>query len=64
MNNEDCWNLVLETETGRLFVEHEWAYTDVRKTGGSNNGKIEISVGDFLKDGEQTAQRRLGFRPK
>jgi hypothetical protein len=59
MNHEDWWRLVIDTESGRLYVEHEWAHTDVRKTGGWNNGKIEISVEDFLKDGEQTAKWRL-----
>jgi hypothetical protein len=53
MNDEDWWRLVFDTETKRLYVEHEWAHMDVRQGGPANNGSEEIEITAFLKEDNQ-----------
>ena len=56
MNNEDWWRLVYEG--GRLFVEHEWAHTDVQGSGGTQEGKVEIDLEIFLNESGEGEQHR------
>jgi hypothetical protein len=56
MNNEDWWRLVYED--GRLFVEHEWAHTDVQGRGGTQEGKVAIDLEIFLHESGQGEQHR------
>ena len=32
----DFWNLVFDTDTKRLYVEHEWTYLDSRIRGATD----------------------------
>jgi hypothetical protein len=48
MNDEDWWRLVFDTETKRLYVEHEWAHADVRWRGQTNAGTEQIEISDYL----------------
>ena len=48
LNDEDWWRLVFDTETGRLFVQHEWAYLDARRGGPPANAMREIEIPDAL----------------
>ena len=59
MNDEDWWRLVFDTETGRLYVEHEWDHVDVRG-GAADKGRGEVSVRAFLREpGQGPAHREL-----
>jgi hypothetical protein len=65
--NEDWWRLVFDTEGKRLYVEHEWAYLDVRVRGARpDDGTTEMDIAEFLgrsgqelKRGEDQAQKEL-----
>lgn len=60
MNDEDWWRLVFDTDTKRLYVEHEWAHMDVRKGGQAENGVAEIEIASFLSEASQgRAQQEL-----
>lgn len=56
MNNEDWWRLVYED--GRLFVEHEWAHTDVQGKRGTSEGKVEMPLEVFLEQTGEGEQHR------
>jgi hypothetical protein len=58
-NDEDWWRLVFDTDARRLYVEHEWAYVDVRKGGRGDDGKVEIEINEFLNKADWPAQREL-----
>ncbi len=61
MNNEDWWYLCKDTDTGSVFVLHEWAHTDVtRPSSQSNVGSKHIELSVFLVETRPTeAQSRL-----
>jgi hypothetical protein len=60
LNDEDWWRLVFDTETKRLYVEHEWEYVDVRRGGKADSGRLEIDLAAFLNESRQgPAQREL-----
>jgi hypothetical protein len=46
--DEDRWRLAFDTDTRRLFVEHETTRGDMRGSGYSTNTD-EIDVADFLR---------------
>jgi hypothetical protein len=50
--DEDWWCLLLDDETKRLFVRHEW-----RATG--HNGVDEFEIAEFLEQAEDAAQSAL-----
>jgi hypothetical protein len=55
-SNEDWWFLCRDTDTGEVFVLHEWAHTDVTKpTGKSNVGTKQIELSVFLMEPKQTS---------
>jgi hypothetical protein len=55
-SNEDWWFLCRDTDTGNVFVLHEWAHTDVtRPTGTSNVGAKHIELSVFLMEPKPTA---------
>jgi hypothetical protein len=60
-SNEDWWFLCKDTDTGNVFVLHEWAHTDVAKrTGKSDVGTKQIELSVFLMEPKQTpAQTEL-----
>jgi hypothetical protein len=47
--DEDRWRLAFDTDTRRLFVEHETIRGDMRGSGYSTNTD-EIDVADFLRE--------------
>jgi len=47
--DEDRWRLAFDTDTRRLFVEHETTRGDMRGSGYSTNTD-EIDVADFLRE--------------
>ena len=55
LNDEDWWRLVFDTDTKRLYVEHEWAHLDVRKGGAADGGVAEFDVAEFLNASGQGA---------
>ena len=61
-NDEDWWHLVFDTDAKRLYVEHRWGYVDVRGAGEANSGTEQFEVGDYLKQGGQTAGHRELWR--
>ncbi len=59
MNDEDWWFLAKDTDTGDVFVIHEWAHTDVRKpTGNSDVGSTHIELSVFLAEQRQNAAQQ------
>jgi hypothetical protein len=46
-NDEDWWRLVFDTDTNRLYVEHEWSYLDTRRLR-CDGGKAELEIADFF----------------
>jgi len=61
-NDEDTWSLVFDTDTKRLYVEHEWQHVDVRRGGASDNGTEQIEISEYLLQGGQTAGHRELWR--
>jgi hypothetical protein len=61
-NNEDTWSLVFDTDTKRLYVEHEWQHVDVRRGGASDKGTEQIEISEYLLQGGQTAGHRELWR--
>jgi hypothetical protein len=60
MNDEDWWRLVFDTDAKRLYVEHEWAHTDVRKGSSADSGTAEFEISAFLNEPSHgAAQRQL-----
>lgn len=51
LNDEDWWDLVFDTASRRLYVEHRWEYVDVRGGGAVDEGTDKTEIGDFLKAG-------------
>lgn len=55
--DEDCWRLVLDTDTSRLFVEHEKTRGDARGSGYAISTD-EIDLAAFLSE-QSPGQREL-----
>lgn len=62
LNDEDWWRLTFDTETKRLYVEDEWAHTDVHRSGPPDSGSKELEITDFLNEGGQHQAHRELFR--
>jgi len=62
MNNEDMWSLVFDTDTKRLYVEHEWQSVDVRAGGETSGGTAQMDIAEYLTQGGQTAGHRELWR--
>ena len=61
-NDEDWWRLVFDTDTKRLYVEHEWQHTEVRGGARSDQGKEPIEIPEYLTQAGQTAGHRELWR--
>ena len=46
--DEDWWRIVFDTESKRLYVEHEWEHLDPYKGGNGDCGTREFEISDFL----------------
>ena len=57
--NEEWWTLVFDTDTQRLYIEHEWSHTDVWRASRSSSGAAEFNINSFLAEGEAPAQAEL-----
>ena len=57
MGDEDFHFLARDTDTGRVFVIHEWSHRVGDKFGG--DGQKEIEVGEFLSGNGSTAKSNL-----
>jgi hypothetical protein len=53
---------VFDTDTKRLYVEHEWQHVDVRRGGASDKGTEQIEISEYLLQGGQTAGHRELWR--
>jgi hypothetical protein len=52
MNNEDRWYLGRDTESGDVFIVHEWEHLDVRDIKAKPiAGSTHIEIGAFLAQG-------------
>ena len=59
-NDEDWWRLVFDTDTKRLYIEHEWQHTAMRGAGRSDSGKEQIEISEYLTQaGQPTGHREL-----
>jgi hypothetical protein len=54
--DEDRWRLAFDTDTHRLFVEHEMTRGDMRGPGYATNTD-EIDINEFLREGGQGQQQ-------
>lgn len=59
MENEDWWRLVLDTDTGRIYVEHEMSHTDVWGRGGGKAGTWELDINEYLANPESRQRSKL-----
>jgi hypothetical protein len=54
------WDLVSDTQTGILNVEHRWSYVDPFGEGGTDGGMSSVSVADFLMgNGDDDVKQKL-----
>lgn len=54
------WDLVRDTRTGILNVEHRWSYVDPFGYGETDGGMSVVSVEDFLMgNGDDDAKQKL-----
>jgi hypothetical protein len=58
----DFWNLVFDTDTKRLYVEHEWTYLDSRIRGTADYRTDVMDIATYLTQGGQTAGHRELWR--
>ena len=58
----DFWNLVFDTDTKRLYVEHEWTYLDSRIRGATDYRTDVMDIAAYLTQGGQTAGHRELWR--
>jgi hypothetical protein len=58
----DFWNLVFDTDTKRLYVEHEWTYLDSRIRGTADYRTDVMDIAAYLTQGGQTAGHRELWR--
>jgi hypothetical protein len=61
-NDEDRWHLVFDTDTKRLYVEHEWDRVDGRGGGDAERGTSQLDIPEYLTQGGQTAGHRELWR--
>ena len=59
MNDEDWWDLVFDTDTKRIYVQHKWEHVDVRGGGASDHGSVDIELSAFIRDGLGEERRQL-----
>jgi hypothetical protein len=62
MSDEDWWHLVFDTDTKRLYIEHEWHHVDVRGDREPDIGRTELEIAEYLTQGGQTAGHRELWR--
>ena len=62
MNHEDWWRIVFDTDTKRLYVEHEWHHVDVPGDSEPAIGRAEMEIAEYLTQGGQTAGHRELWR--
>ena len=58
----DFWNLVFDTDTKRLYVEHEWTHLDSRVRGAAEYRTDVMDIAAYLTQGGQTAGHRELWR--
>ena len=58
----DLWNLVFDTDTKRLYVEHEWTYMDPLIRGAADYRTDVMDIAEYLSQGGQTAGHRELWR--
>jgi hypothetical protein len=58
----DFWNLVFDTDTKRLYVEHEWSRLDPRICGAVDYRTEVMDIPAYLTQGGQTAGHRELWR--
>lgn len=54
----DFWSLVFDTDTKRLYIEHEWTYLDSRIRGAADYRTEVMDIAEYLTQGGQTAGHR------
>jgi hypothetical protein len=62
LNDEDQWHLVFDTDSKRLYVEHQWAHVDVRGPTVADSGTAQLDIAEYLNQGGQTAGHRELWR--
>ncbi|NOJ42844.1 hypothetical protein [Bradyrhizobium australiense] len=58
----DFWSLVFDTDSKRLYVEHEWTYMDPRIRGAADYRTDAMDIAEYLTQGGQTAGHRELWR--
>ena len=62
VTQRNIWTLVFDTDTKRLYVEHEWIYLDSHDQGSTDFRTDMMDVADYLTQGGQTAGHRELWR--
>ena len=59
--DQDWWRLVFDTDSKRLYIEHEWSYFDAKRPGSPEGGTAEIEIAAYLaEESNSQGQRELG----
>ena len=62
LDDEDQWDLVFDTDSKRLYVEHRWTHVDVRGPDVAQSGTAQLEIAEHLNQGGQTAGHRELWR--
>ena len=58
----DIWALVFDTDTKRLYIEHEWTYLETRQGGMVECRTDAMDIAEYLMKGGQTTGHRELWR--
>lgn len=62
VTSEDRWNLVFDTDTKNLYVEHDCAYLEAQIGGSLEYRTAAMDIADYLTQGGQTTGHRELWR--
>jgi len=62
VTHADCWTLVFDTDSKKLYVECEVAHFEANTGGTANLQTAAMDIADYLKQGGQTAGHRELWR--
>jgi hypothetical protein len=62
ISREDRWVLVFDTDTKRLYIEHQLAYSDAGIDETSDTRAQTMDIAEYLTQGGQTAGHRELWR--
>jgi hypothetical protein len=62
VTHKDLWNLIFDTDSKCLYVEHHWMYLEPRADGTAQFRADKMDIAEYLTQGGQTAGHRKLWR--